>query len=125
MTILVSVLLVTAIELPPPLPLASAQPVLVNGRPADQVPAWRWLRDRPRGEIAYEMPGLPNEIVERYFMYGQLVHGHRITNGGLFAGQIGHDFTAQAGAPQWPHSARWMSRLGIDWVIMGRLSMGR
>ena len=68
--------------------------MVVNGRPADEVPAWRWLRDRPSDEIAYEMPGLPNELVERYFMYGQLVHGHRITNGGLFAGQIGHDFTA-------------------------------
>jgi hypothetical protein len=118
MTILVAVLLVTAIELPSPLPIASARPVVVDGRPADEVPAWRWLRDRPAGEIAYEMPGLPNEAVERYFLYGQLVHEHPITNGGLFPGQIGHDFTAQAGAPQWPNSARWMSALGIDWVTI-------
>lgn len=118
LTILVAVLLVTALELPSPLPIASARPVVVDGRPADEVPTWRWLRDRPADEIAYEMPGLPNELVERYFMYGQLVHGHRITNGGLFAGQIGHDFTAQAGVPQWPNRARWMSALGIKWVIV-------
>ncbi len=35
------------------------------------------------------MPGRANEQIERYFMYGQLVHGHPILNGNLFPGQLG------------------------------------
>ncbi|MGE0026115.1 MAG: hypothetical protein AB7O78_07555 [Thermoleophilia bacterium] len=114
----VTALLLMVADLPAPMPLVAAQPVVIEGRTADQIPTWAWLRDHDPGATVFEMPGTPNELIERYYMYGQTVHGHDITNGGLFAGQIGQDFTRQAGMPQWPNTARWLRSLGIDLVTV-------
>ncbi|MGD9696618.1 MAG: hypothetical protein AB7V42_13295 [Thermoleophilia bacterium] len=116
--VLLAVLLVTAVELPSPLPIGSAPPLAVNGLAPAQVPAWQWLRTHDRGEIVYEMPGTPNEALERYFMYGQTVHGHPITNGGLFPGQLGYDFASIAGVVNWPRVPAQLRSLGIDLVTV-------
>ena len=59
------------------------------GRAPDQVPTWAWLADNEPEALVFEMPGRANEAIERYYMYGQLTHGHRILNGNLFAGPAG------------------------------------
>jgi hypothetical protein len=113
-SVVVTAIMVAALDLSAPLPIASAEPVTVNGLRPEQVPTWAWLRDRPTDEIVFEMPGAPNELLERYFMYGQIVHGHPITNGNLFPGQIGHDFQKLTADPRRPNTAPWLASAGID-----------
>jgi len=117
-SIVTTVLLLTVFDLPAPLPLPSAEPVTINGASADEVPTWSWLRERDTDEIVFELPGRPNEQIERFYMYGQIEHGHRIANGGLFPGQIGYDFVDQTGDPRWPNSAAWLSSVGVDLVTV-------
>ena len=83
-----------------PSPSASNPPVTVAGRAPDQVPTWAWLADNEPEALVFEMPGRANEAIERYYMYGQLTHGHRILNGNLFAGQLGYDVVNQVGLSQ-------------------------
>ena len=113
-----AVLLVTAADLPAPLPVGSAPPATIAGVAPAKVPTWAWLRDNAEGQIVFDLPGRPNEQIERFYMYGQLVHGHPIAGGGLFPGQLGYDFVNQTGDPRWPNSARWMSSVGIDLVTI-------
>lgn len=118
MCILVTVLMLSIFDLPSPLPLSSAEPVRIDGRSAANVPTWAWLRDHPNRDIVFEMPGQPNELIERYYMYGQLVHGHPIANGNLFPGQLGYDFVSQTGVPEWPNTSTWLSSVGIRLVTI-------
>lgn len=115
-------LIVSALELPVGSPVApfltSAPPVLVNGATADEVPTWAWLRDTDPGEIVYEQPGLPNELIERYYMYGQLVHGQSITNGSLVTGSIAWDFMAANGVVTWPGVPERLAALRIGLVTI-------
>lgn len=117
-SILVAAIMLAVIDLPPPLPLNSAEPVTVNGASAEDVPLWTYLRERDTDEIVFDLPGRPNEAIERFYMYGQIVHGHRIAGGGLFVGQIGYDFVDETGDPSWPNSARWLASVGIDLVTL-------
>lgn len=123
-SIFVTAIMLAVMDLPSPLPLGSAEPVTVNGASAADVPTWAWLRDRPTDEIVFELPGRPNEAIERYYMYGQTVHGHRITNGGLFVGQLGYDFADQAGEARWPNTAPWLASLGVDLVTINPWAFG-
>ncbi len=115
-------LIASAMELPigspEPRVIPSAEPLTVNGASADRVPTWAWLRDNRPGEIVYEQPGFPNETVERYYMYGQLIHGHRITNGSLAPGQIGYDFMRANGDVRWPGMPDRLAALGVGLVTI-------
>jgi hypothetical protein len=113
-------LLLTAFDLAAPLPLTSGPPVRINGVSPERMPTWAWLRTQDHSEIVFELPGRPNEVLERYYMYGQIVHGHPIANGGLFAGQIGRDFVNETGDPTWPNSAAWLRTVGIDLVTVNQ-----
>ncbi len=114
--------LVSAMELPNGAPafavLNSAPPVVVAGQTADRVPTWVWLRDNRPGEIVFEQPGRPDEGLERYFMYGQTVHGHPITNGSLAVGSIATDFMRANSDVTWPGVPERLSGLGIDLVTV-------
>ena len=110
-----------AFELPPAggLPLLSGPPILVSGSTADKVPAWRWLRDEvPDDSTVHAFPSYPNELVERYHMYGQTVHGLSITNGDAQGIGIGSDVTSSIADPRWPGAARDLRTLGVDYVTV-------
>jgi hypothetical protein len=118
MSVLAGVLLLTAADLPTPLPVSSAAPVTIDGRTAQDVPVWRWLAGQDHREIVFDLPGRPNELVERFYMYGQTVHGHPIAGGGLFAGQLGYDFVNQTGDAAWPNTPPWLASAGIGLVTI-------
>jgi len=117
-----AVFLIGAMELPNGAPaapvLTSAPPVLVNGQTAGKVPTWAWLRDNRRGQIVFEMPGVPDEGLERYFMYGQTVHGHPITNGSLGVGSIATDFMRANSDVRWPGVPERLAGVGIRLVAI-------
>ena len=66
----------------------------------------------------FELPGLPNELIERFYMYGEIVHGHPIANGGLFKGQLGYDFVNETGDAEWPNTPAWLRSVGIGLVTI-------
>ncbi len=116
------VFIVSALELPNGAPagavVTSAPPVIVNGQTAGEVPSWAWLADNRRGAIVYEQPGVPNEALERYFMYGQTVHGHPITNGSLAVGSLATDFMRANQDITWPGVPGRLAGLGIGLVTV-------
>lgn len=116
--IVLAAMAVVVLEQPGALPVPTAQPVIINGASPADVPTWRWLRERNTDEIVYEMPGRPNEPLERIFMLGQTVHGHRTTNGSLVVGSLSHDFQRLAGDVTQPNRAAWLASLGIDLVTV-------
>jgi len=121
-SVIAVVLIGSAMELPNGAPAAavirSAPPVVVDGRTAEQVPTWRWLRDNRDGEIVFEQPGGPNEFLDRYFMFGQTVHGHPIVNGGLSVRSIATDFARANQDVRWPGIAPRLAGLGVDLVAV-------
>jgi hypothetical protein len=115
------VFLLTAFELPQGAPLGrvigSDVPLRVQGNVPDDVPLWQWLkRSTEPDAIVFETPGLPNELIERNFMYGQLVHGRRIVNGSLSVNQIGWDIQQANGFLEWPGVPERLATLGVDYV---------
>jgi hypothetical protein len=102
------------LEVPGTLPLPTAEPVTVGGVTPSEVPTWRWLRDRATDEIVFEMPGQPNEPLERFFMIGQTIHGHPMTNGSLILGSLGQDFQKLVGDPRLPNRPEWLAAAGVD-----------
>lgn len=117
-----TVVILSALELPvgPPVskPINSDVPLRVEGLEATQLPTWAWLKHRDTDEIVYEYPGGPNEAIERFYMYGQTIHGHRITNGSISPGQIGEDFMNANGDVTWPGVPERLAGLGIDLVTV-------
>lgn len=103
---------------PTAMPVHSDVPLRVEGLEARDVPTWAWLRQRDTDEIVYEYPGGPNEALERFYMYGQTLHGHRITNGSISPGQIGDDFMKANGTVTWPGVPGRLAALGIDLVTI-------
>lgn len=110
------------VDLPPSSPdslsTSSSAPVEVDGEDAADVPTWRWLADEAEpGSIVLETPAAPNEALERFYMFGQLVHGRRIVNGSLtdtFASAFAADFpdpTLVGAAPR-------LAALGVDYVTL-------
>lgn len=110
------------LELPPGsggLPLQNGPPIIVSGGEADDVAVWRWLRDEvPDSATLHAFPAYPNELVERYHMYGQTVHGLSITNGDAQAIGIGSDLTSSIADPRWPGAASALRTLGVDYVTV-------
>lgn len=111
----------SALELPPGggLPLRSDPPLLLGGLPADRVPLWLWLRDvPPRDTVVWNFPAYPDESVERFHMYGQLVHGLTISNGDPQLVGIGTDMTSEDPDPRTPGVAERLSTLGVDYATV-------
>lgn len=125
LSIIVAILLTTVIELPVSLPIGSGQPAPVVGRAPADVPTWAWLREHDRDALVFELPGRADVPIERYYMYGQLEHGHRILNGNLLPGQLGYDVVNQVGLSTWPNTARWLSALGVDLVTINPWAYAR
>ncbi len=117
-----SVFILSALELPVgspvSIPIQSDVPMWVGGVPPSEVPTWLWLKERQTDEIVYEYPGGPDEGTERFYMYGQTIHGHRITNGSLSPGQIGESFMKANGDVTWPGVPERLAGLGIDLVTV-------
>lgn len=112
---------VALLELPPGggLPLQSAPPVLLGGKAPEDVPVWAWLRDEaPRDAIVWNFPADANEGVERFFMYGQLVHGLTIANGDPQLVGIGSDMTSSLPDPTRPGAAERLATLGVDYATI-------
>jgi len=117
-TVFAAAIMIAALELPPGLPVPSSPPVVIDGVPAEEVATWRAIRDRPPDEIVYEYPGAPNEAIDRVYMYGQLIHGHRIANGAILTGQLGYDFTNANPDPRLFGAGPRLAALGIDLVTV-------
>lgn len=116
----VSVLLVA-----PSLPVSTARPITVAGGDPRDAAAWNWLRDRdPRRGIVFEYPTGTNaygpqfELVERYWQYGQTIHGRPVLNGGFTPGELGYDFTRNVGRPEWPGVAAQLAGAGVSTVTI-------
>ena len=124
-----AVVILSALELPVGSPVAkpihSDVPLRVNGRGAAEVPTWAWLKARKTDEIVYEYPGGPNEAIERFYMYGQMIHGHRITNGSMSPGQIGDDFMRANGNINWPGVPERLAGVGIALVTVNPWAYAR
>src|SRR5262249_46632798 len=83
---------------------------------------WRWLRDHPGDQIVYEAPGWPNEAVNRFFMWGQMVHGHPIANGTLITHNLPFDYLQTVGDPRIPRAAATLASVGIPLVAIEPLA---
>ena len=116
------VFIISALELPIGAPagavVTSGPPVVVNGQTAGNVPSWTWLADNRPGAIVFEQPGVPSEALDRYFMFGQTVHGHPIANGGVGVRSISTDFEKSNMDVQWPGVPERLAGLGIDMVTV-------
>ncbi|MGD9572515.1 MAG: hypothetical protein AB7V62_11550 [Thermoleophilia bacterium] len=121
LAVLVPLVAIAFLELPPGggLPLTSGAPITVAGVPAEDLPLWTWVRDEtPDDAIVHAFPSYPNELVERYSMYGQRVHGRAITNGDAQQIQVGSDFTTSVADPRLPGAARDLATVGADYVTV-------
>jgi hypothetical protein len=110
--------IVAVVELAPTIPLASAPPVEIGTAGPASVPTWQWLRTHAPGEIVYELPGVPNELLERYYLDGQILHGHPLLNGNLVAGQLATDFQREVGDVTVPGEAGRLASVGVRLVAM-------
>jgi hypothetical protein len=119
--LLVLALGISLFELPPGagVPLPSDPPLALAGLAPEDVPAWAWLRDEaPRDTLVYNFPAGADELIERYHMYGQVVHGLRIVNGDPVGRSIGSDVTTGTGSPTAPDAAARLRTLGVDLVLI-------
>ncbi len=121
--VLAGAMLVTVAEANIGLPIASGPVVSVNGVTDTKVPTWRFLKTRPRDEVvletpAYAAPGGSLELEDRYWMWGQSVHGLRIANGSLGEANTATDFLQSVGDPRFPGTAAKLAATGIDLVTI-------
>ncbi len=117
------VMLVTVAEANIGLPVAAGPVVSVNGLAADKVPTWEFLKSRPREDVVLETPaygarGGSVELEDRYWMWGQTVHGLRIANGSLGEANVATDFLQSVGDPRFPGTAAKLAATGIDLVTI-------
>ncbi len=111
-------IILTAMELPVSLPVGTGVPLLIEGAQPSEIPTWQWLAKNDRDAVVIETPALPNEILDRQFLYGQLVHGHPLANGGLNEPGAATDFGRQHGDPMLPGAARAYATAGIEYVVV-------
>lgn len=109
----------------PQVPVTTAYPVTVAGGDPRDAASWNWLRDEdPAQGIVFEYPigsdayGPQFELVERYWQYGQTIHGRPILNGGFQSGAIGFDFTRTVLDPRWPGVPERLAGAGIETVVV-------
>jgi hypothetical protein len=121
LAVVAPLLLIAVLELPPGggLPLQSGPPITVSGVPAEKLPLWDWMHDNlPRDTVVQAFPSYPNELVERYHMYGQRVHQLDITNGDPQQVGVGSDLTSSTADPRWPGVAAELATVGVDDVTV-------
>ncbi len=111
-------IILTAMELPVSLPVGTGVPLLIEGAQPAEIPTWQWLAKNDRDAVVIETPALPNEILDRQFLYGQLVHGHPLANGGLNEPGAATDFGREYGDPMLPGAARAYATTGIKYVVV-------
>ncbi len=111
-------IILTAMELPVSLPIGTGVPLVLDGREPQDVPTWQWLAGHDPGAVAIETPAFPNEVMDRKFLYGQLIHGHPLANGGLNEPGTPSDFGREYGNPLFPASATAYATAGIKYVVI-------
>jgi hypothetical protein len=111
-------IILTAMELPISVPIGTGVPILLNGTTPENVPTWRWLANHDPGAVVFETPAFPNETMDREFLYGQLVHGHPLANGGLTEPGAVSDFGREYGNPLFPASPATYAAAGIRYVVI-------
>ncbi|GEM_PF-1081112 len=118
-------IILTAMELPISMPLATGVPLTIDGQPADRLPTWHWLATHDPGVAVIETPAFPNEVLDRAFLYGQMVHGHPLANGGLNEPNTTSDFGREYGNPLFPASATAYATAGIRYVVINPWAWGQ
>ncbi len=115
----------------PALPVSTARPVTIAGGDPRDAPSWNWLRDQdPEHGIVFEYPTGTNaygpqfESIERYWQYGQTIHGRTLLNGGFSPGELGYDFTRNVGRPEWPGVASQLAGAGVSTVTINPWAFG-
>ncbi len=111
-------IILTAMELSISLPIGTGVPLVLDGREPQDVPTWQWLDGHDPGAVAIETPAFPNEVLDRQFLYGQLIHGHPLANGGLNEPGTPSDFGREYGNPLFPASATAYATAGIKYVVI-------
>ncbi len=110
--------ILAVVDLAPTIPLQSAPPVEVGTAGPASVPTWQWLKTHDAGQIVYELPGVPNELLERYYLAGQILHGHPLLNGNLVPGQLASDFQHEVAGVTNPGTAGRLASAGIRLVAV-------
>ena len=118
-------IILTAMELPISVPIGTGVPILLNGTAPENVPTWRWLSAHDPGATALETPAFPSEILDREFLYGQLVHGHPLANGGLNEPGAPSDFGREYGNPLFAASPSAYATAGIRYVVINPWAWGQ
>ena len=111
-------IILTAMELPISVPIGTGVPILLDGKAPQDVPTWKWLSTHDPSAVAVETPVFPNEVVDREFLYGQLVHGHPLANGGLNEPGAPTDFGREYGNPLFAAAPVAYATAGIKYVII-------
>jgi hypothetical protein len=111
-------LILTAMELPLSIPIGTGVPFTVNGKGPEAVATWQWLAHHDRSAVAIETPALPNEVLDRQFLYGQLIHGHPLANGGLNEPGAATDFGREYGDPRLKEAPGVYATAGIKYVVI-------
>ena len=111
-------IILTAMELPISLPISTGVPLMLDGKAPEDVPTWVWLKNHDPGAVVVETPVFPNEVVDREFLYGQLVHGHPLANGGLNEPGAPTDFGREYGNPLFAAAPSAYATAGIKYVVI-------
>ena len=118
LSVVSAVIILTAMELPISLPIGTGVPITLNGKAPADVPTWTWLAAHDPGAVVLETPAFPDEVRDREFLYGQLVHDHPLANGGLGEPGAPSDFGRAYGSPLLPASASAYATAGIRYVVI-------
>lgn len=111
-------IILTAMELPTSLPLGTGVPIAPEGQVPEKIATWNWLRQNDPGAVVLETPVFPSEVLDRQFLYGQLIHGHPLANGGLNEPGAATDFGREYGNPLFRASPTAYATAGINYVVV-------
>jgi len=117
-SVIAAATILMVMELPTSMPIGTDVPILLDGRAPADVPTWQWLAAHAPEAPAIETPAMPNELLDRQFLYGQLIHGHPLANGGLNEPGAPTDFGREFGNPMAGASATAYATAGIRYVVI-------
>jgi hypothetical protein len=106
------------VEVPDNLIVPTGPPLQVEGRSSEDLPTWRWLTANDPKGIVMEVPAHANELVDRVYMYGQLLHGRTLLNGGLNGNDPGTDIAAMNADPVYGGSAARLAAAGVTVITV-------